>query len=105
MIQHIVFCELKPDVDAAILESLVRNSRSFLLKIPEVLSVRSGRNVDPTDSKPFFYSFEVESLDRLQIVIDDPHYLKFVEKFIRPNTTARQDLSFELDPSKPLRYS
>ena len=105
MILHLVFCELKPGADAATLESLVRNSRSLLLKIPEVLSVRSGRNVDEDDPWPFFYSVEVESLDKLAIVLDDPHHHKFIETCIRPTTTARRTATFELDPSKPLRYS
>jgi len=105
MIHHVVFFQLKPEVDAAVLESLVRNSRSLLLKIPEVLNVRSGRNVDTESQWPFFFAIEVDSLQKLQVALDDPFHLKFVEKFIRPHTLAHLALDFELDPSRALKYS
>jgi len=34
MIHHVVYFQLKPEVDAAMVEELVRVSRSLLLKIP-----------------------------------------------------------------------
>ena len=105
MIHHVVFFQLTPDVDPERLETLVRTSRSLLLKIPEVLSVRSGRNVDPGSPWPFFVAIEVESLEKLRITQDNPYHLKFVEKFIKPSTTAHFAMDFELDPSKDLKYS
>ena len=45
---------------------MVRASRTWLLKIPEVLSVRSGRNLDPESQWQFFYSFEADSLEKAQ---------------------------------------
>jgi hypothetical protein len=105
MIHHVVFFQLKPEADAAVLETLVRSSRSLLLKIPEVLNVRSGRNVDPESQWPFFFAIEVDSLQKLQVALDDPFHLKFVEKFVRPNTSAHLALDFELDPSRSLKYS
>jgi hypothetical protein len=105
MIHHVVFFELKPEVDALTLETLVRTSRSLLLKIPEVLSVRSGRNVDPESPWPLFVAFEVDSLEKLRITRDSPYYLQFSEKFIKPNTLGHLAMDFELDPSKLLKYS
>lgn len=105
MIHHVVFFQLKPEVGPSILEDLVRNSRSLLLKISEVLNVRSGRNVDPKSQWTFFFSIEVESLDKLAIVLDDPYHLKFVEKWVKPHTSAHFTMDFELDPSKDLKYS
>jgi hypothetical protein len=105
MIHHVVFFELKPEVDATTLETLVRTSRSLLLKIPEVLSVRSGRNVDPASPWPLFVAFEVDSLDKLRITQDSPYHLQFMEKFIKPNTQAHFAMDFELDPSRLLKYS
>ena len=105
MIHHVVFFQLKPEVNAEMVETLVRTSRSLLLKIPEVLNVRSGRNVDPSSPWPFFLAIEVESLDKLRITQDNAYHLKFVEKFIKPNTSAHFAMDFELDPSKNLKYS
>lgn len=105
MIHHVVFYQLKADADADTMESLVRNSRSLLLKIPEVLNVRSGRNVDPSSPWPFFVSIEVDSLEKLRAALDNAHHLKLVEKYFKPNTSSHLAMDFELDPSKSLKYS
>jgi len=105
MIQHVVYFQLKPEADAPLLENLVRSSRSLLLKIPGVLSVKSGRNIDATSQWQFFYSMEIESLEKLKFALDDPFHLKLMEKFIKPHTLSQFSLDFELDPSKNLKYS
>ena len=105
MIHHVVYFQLKPEVDAAMVEELVRVSRSLLLKIPEVLSVRSGRNLDRDSQWPVFVAIEVETLEKLRIVFDDPFHLKFIEKHVKPNVVNQFSLDFELDPSKDLKYS
>jgi hypothetical protein len=84
---------------------LVRSSRSLLLRIPEVLSVRSGRNMDTESQWRFFVAIEVNSLDKLKVALDDPYHLKFIEKHIKSNTVAQFAMDFELDPSKDLKYS
>ena len=56
MIQHVVYFQLRPEVDKPAMEQLVRMSRSFLLKIPEVRTVRSGRNLDPISRWQFYFS-------------------------------------------------
>lgn len=105
MIHHVVYFQLKPDADAATMEELVRTSRSMLLRIPEVLSVRSGRNLDQNSQWQFFFSIEVDSLEKLRMTLDDPFHLKFMDKYIRPNTSSHFSMDFELDPSKNLKYS
>ncbi len=47
MIHPVVYYPLKPELDAAMVEELVRTSRRLLLRIPEVFTVRSGRNLAP----------------------------------------------------------
>ncbi len=105
MIHHVVYFQLKPEVGAETLEELVRNSRSLLLKIPEVLTVRSGRNLDPSGQWQFYFSVEVDSLDKLRATLDDPHHLKLMEKWLKPHSTDSVAMDFELDPSKALKYS
>ncbi len=105
MIQHVVYLQLKPSVDAVLLEELVRSSRSLLLKIPEVLSVRSGRNIDPSSQWQFYFAIEIDSLEKLSFALDNPFHLKLMEKFIKPHVLAQFTLDFELDPSKNLKYS
>ena len=105
MIQHVAFFQLQTQVDAARLEEMARTTRSLLLKIPEVLTVKSGRNVDPSSQWSFFIAIEVESLDKLQATKEEAVYLKFLETVIKPNTTANFMMDFEMDPSKDLKYS
>ena len=105
MIHHVVYLQLNDNVGKAELEEMVRASRTWLLKIPEVLSVRSGRNLDSSSQWQFFYSFEVESKEKLNLIREDAFHLKFIETFIKPNTRHRFELIFELDPSKDLKYS
>ena len=105
MIHHVVYFQLKPGLDAAAVEELVRTSRSLLLKIPEVLAVRSGRNIDRDSQWQFYLSIEVDSLEKLKITQEAPFYLKLVEKYLKPATVGQFAMSFELDPSKDLKYS
>ena len=105
MIDHIVLCSLRPEVDGEKLEEMVRASRSNLLKIPEVLRVCSGRNLDPDSEWRFYFSIEVESREKLATAEDDPVYLRFLEKVIRPHTETLNIFNYETDPSKDLRYS
>jgi hypothetical protein len=105
MIHHVAYYQLKPGVDDAVLEELIRSSRSLLLKIPEVLSVRSGRNLDADSQWRFFIAIEVNSLDKLRITRDDSFFIKLVEKHLKPNTVGCFELDFELDPSKDIKYS
>lgn len=105
MIHHVVHFQLLPGLDKAAVEELVRTSRSLLLKIPEVLAVRSGRNLDPDCQWQFYFSIEVDTLEKLRITLDDPFHIKLMEKIIRPNTCAEFSMDYELDPSKDLKYS
>jgi hypothetical protein len=105
MVHHVVYLQLNERADAQVLEEMVRASRAWLLKIPEVLSVRSGRNLDPDSQWQFFYSIEVESREKLKLVKQDGFHLKFIQQFIQPNTGTRFEMDFELDPSRDLKYS
>lgn len=105
MIFHAVFLQLKPEVDDVKMQEMVRTTRSLLLKIPEVLGVKSGRNVDAKSDWTFFFSVETDSREKLKVIQENPFYFKFHETVIRPNTTNEFSMAFELDPSKNLRYS
>lgn len=105
MIFHTAFYRLNPDVNHAAIEDMVRTTRSLLLKIPEVLGVKSGRNLDTGSEWQFFFSIETDSLDKLQITLEDPFYLKFLEMVTKPHTSESFAMNFELDPSKDLKYS
>jgi len=106
MIIRLSFHTLKKDLDPLILEEMLRATRSMLLRIPEVLAVRSGRNLDDQESWPFYYSIECGSTSKLQMIEDDPIFQKMVNTIIKPNVGPQKKiLTYELDPSKDLKYS
>ena len=60
MIYHLVLFKLKPDLSEETVEWMLRETRIQLLRIPEVLSIRCGKNVDPDAEWPFFLSVELD---------------------------------------------
>jgi hypothetical protein len=105
MVHHIVLYRLKPEVTPARVEEMMMNTRMQLLKIPEVLSIKCGKRIDPAIDWPFFLSIDFESMDKYAIFREDPIYVKFVEEVIKPNTEDSLALDFEMDPGKDVRFS
>ncbi|MBC7980610.1 MAG: Dabb family protein [Armatimonadetes bacterium] len=105
MVHHVIYCQLHEGLEAKTLEEMVRASRTWLLKIPEVLSVRSGRNLSTDSQWHFFYSIEVDSREKLRMVMDNAYHLKFVQQYIQPHAHNQFAMDFELDPSRELKYS
>jgi stress responsive alpha/beta barrel protein len=103
MINHLVLFKLKPDVDEEKIEWMMRETRIQLLKIPEVLSIRCGKQVDAKAEWPFFLSVEVDSTEKLALYSEDPNHVKFVEEVIKPNITERLALDYEMEPGRKLR--
>lgn len=105
MVHHLVLFKLKPEVDDEKLEWIIRQTRIQLLKIPEVLSVKAGKVIDPKSQWPFFLAVDFESMDKLAMYAEDSIHIKYVEEVIKPNTTERLALDYEMDPGKDVRYS
>ena len=102
MVHHIVLYKLKPDVTPARVEAMMMNTRMQLLKIPEVLSIKCGKRIDPELPWPFFIAIDFESMDKQAIFREDPIYIKFVEEVIKPKTSECLALDFEMDPGKEI---
>jgi hypothetical protein len=105
MVHHIVLYKLKPEVTPARVEEMMMNARMQLLKIPEVLSIKCGKRIDPETDWPFFIAIDFESMDKFTMFREDPIYVKFAEEVIKPNTDESLVLDFEMDPGKDVRFS
>jgi len=105
MVHHVTLYQLQPGVTPAKLESLMISTRMALLKIPEILSVKCGKNIDPESEWPFFISLDFESMDKLAMVQDEAIYMKFVADVIKPNTANALSLHYEMEPGKSVKYS
>ncbi|MDD5350223.1 MAG: Dabb family protein [Chthoniobacteraceae bacterium] len=103
MIHHLALFQLKPEVASSEVETMMRQTRSQLLKIDEVLAVQCGRAVDPTGEWGFFFSIDCESLDKLTICQENPIYLKYIEKVLKPHTSNSFRANFQTEPGRDLR--
>src|SRR5437667_6834522 len=105
MIHHTVLYKLKPEVTPARVEAIRMKDRMQLLKIPEVLSIKCGKRIDPELPWPFFIAIDFESMDKYAIFREDPIFVKFTEEIIKPNTEDSLALDFEMDPGKDVQFS
>src|SRR5262249_14940584 len=105
MVHHIVLYKLKHEVTPARVEAMMMNTRMQLLKIPEVLSIKCGKRIDPETEWPFFVAIDFESMDKFAMFREDSIYVKFVEEVVKPNTEDSLTLDFEMDPGKDVRFS
>lgn len=105
MIHHLVLFKVKPEVDEEKIEWMMRETRIQLLKIPEVLSIRCGKRIDPALEWPFFLAVEIENLEKLSFYMTDPHHVKFVEEVIKPHVSERLALDYETEPGKDVQFS
>lgn len=105
MVHQVTLYKLQPEVTPAKLEQLMIMTRMTLLKIPEILSVRCGKNIDPKSEWPFFITLDFESMDKLAMVQDEAIYMKFAADVIKPHTAEALALCYEMEPGKSIKYS
>lgn len=105
MICQVSLFTLKPGVTPDRLEEILWYTRTTLLRIREVLHLHVGKRIRPGDPWHWFLSIEAESLDKLAILQDDPHYYKFWHEVVVRSVETQQTLVFEMDPRKDVRYS
>ena len=105
MVHHINLFKLKPEVTPDKIEEMMMTTRMSLLKIPEILSVRCGTNLEADSEWPFFIALEFESTEKLAMTEDDAIYMKFVADVIKPHAAERLTLNFEMEPGKNVKDS
>ncbi len=105
MVHHVNLFKLPPEVTTEKLEQMMMTTRMSLLKIPEVLSVRCGKNIDGNSEWPFFIALDFESREKLAMTEDDAIYMKFAAEVIKANTVERLTLNYEMEPGKNVKFS
>jgi hypothetical protein len=105
MIHHVTLFQLQPHVDDAKVDRMMIAARVSLVKIPEVAGVRCGKNVDRKSSWGFFVAIEVDNLERLKLVQQDPLYIKYLAEVISPNVSEQFLADFEMEPGKDVSLS
>jgi hypothetical protein len=105
MVHQVNLYKLKPDVSVAKLEQMMMSTRMSLLKIPEILSVKCGKNIESKSPWPFFITLDFESMEKAAMTQEDAIYMKFAAEVIKPNTTEKLTLHYEMEPGKNVKYS
>ena len=105
MIAQLTLYTLKPGLPPERLEEMMWITRSTLLKIPEILALRTGKRIRPDDPYDWFVFVEADSLDKLAIAQDDPHYFKFLQEVVHPSIEKQDAHLYEMDPRKDVKYS
>ena len=105
MVHHVSLFKLKPEVTPDQLEAMMMTTRMTLLKIPEILSVKCGKNIDPKTEWKFFVALDFESLEKMAMTEEDAIYMKFIADVIRGNTTEKVAYNFEMEPGKNVKFS
>ena len=105
MVYQVTLFKLKPEVTPARLEEMMMTTRMGLLKIPEILSVKCGKSIDPKSEWPFFVALDFESMEKLAMTEEDAIYIKYLSDVVRPNTLDRLTLHYEMEPGKSVKFS
>lgn len=103
MIHHLALFQLKPEVTPLQVDTMMRQTRAQLLKIDEVLALQCGRAADPSGEWGFFYAIDCESLEKLTLCQENPIFLKYAEKVLKPHTSARFQADFQTEPARDIR--
>ncbi|MGI8605134.1 MAG: Dabb family protein [Verrucomicrobiales bacterium] len=105
MVTQVSLFKLRPEITPDKLEEIMRKTRSQLLQIREVLTVRAGKRIDPLCEWPFVIILDFDSRDKQAMCHDDPIWVKFTHEVIEPFTSEQVILDYELDPGKNVKYS
>ena len=105
MIAYLSTLTLLPEVTPEKVEEMMAAARVQLLRVPEVLVLKTGKRVRPDDPHDWFLYLEVESMDKLAICLDDPRYIKFREEVLKPKVAVHETTACEMEPRKDPKYS
>lgn len=105
MIHHIVLFELKSSVPPEQLERALIETRILLLKIPEIMNLKTGKSVEPRSAWHFFVCFDCESLAKLSGIKGHPVHVKFERDVVGPIVQESLAGDYEMEPGKDVRYS
>jgi len=81
-------------------------TRIRLLKIQEISNLRVGKRIDPQQNNyTYFFSFDVESKDKLELTKDSAIFTQYQKQLMDPYVAKISELDYEMEPGKDIRYS
>ncbi|MDD2676505.1 MAG: Dabb family protein [Methylacidiphilaceae bacterium] len=100
MIHHLCFLEPLPSTSSSELDALMIEIRIILLKLPDIHSLRVGRNLAPGDPFSLFLSFDIDSPEKLEFVQRNPIYYQFERQILDVHAKRIVRYNFDMEPGK-----
>ncbi len=105
MVHHIVLFKLKTTPTPELLDEMMMKTRTLLLKVPEVLSIKCGKNIDKRGDFPFFLAIDFDNMEKVAVFHEHPVFAKFRHDVIEAYTSSRLEMNFEMEPGKDVQFS
>jgi hypothetical protein len=105
MVHHLSLLQTVPSVTPEGIESMMVEVRIRLLKIPEVSNLRVGKRIDKANPHNLFFSYDVETMEKLRVVQDSAIYIQFQRQILEPGAAKVSSLNYEMEPGKDVAYS
>ncbi len=106
MVHHLCLMQTHDRVGDEAIESMMVETRIRLLKISEISNLRVGKRIDKVHNQfTVFYSFDVETMEKLRLVHDSAIYIQFQRQVIEPNVSWADQRNYEMEPGKDVTYS
>lgn len=102
MIHHICLLSSPKAASPEQIDNLMIETRLRLLKIPEVMNLRVGKSVNSNNSYFFFFSFDVDSLEKLELVKQTAYYYQFEKQVLSSLSALKTEYDFEMEPKKEI---
>ncbi|QSR89024.1 hypothetical protein [Methylacidiphilum caldifontis] len=100
MIHHLCLLTSQKISSSEQIDNLMIETRLRLLKIPEVMNLRVGKSIQPNNSYFFFFSFDVDSLEKLELIKQSAYYYQFEKQILSPLSATKTEYNFEMEPKK-----
>lgn len=107
MVHHLKLLKLKEEDPDEAAEKLMIETRIRLLKIPEVANLHCGKRIELNreDSNDFFLAMQFENLAKMKIALESAIYVTFERQVLEKYASTVEELNFEMEPGKDVRYS
>lgn len=105
MIHHICLVETNDSVNSEKIEEIMVETRIRLLKIPEINNLHVGKRIDSDNEYNYFYSFDIENMDKLKYAQESAVFTQFQKQILDPHAENMVTMDYEMEPGKDVKYS
>lgn len=105
MIHRLLLIKLNEDTPPQQVEDMMIETRIRLLKIPEVMNLKSGKRIATGNPFQMFIALEAENMSKIKVIEESAIYLKFRHQILDPNASELRTMDYEMEPGKDISFS